>query len=259
MTDEASSSRNDEGPAGPYSAPQPEPLGYVYEDANTDYAYGPPVRDPYGRDVPYAPGPYSPGPYAQAPPGQTPYGPGPYAQAPYPQAPYLGAPPQSPLQQGAYGVPFYGQPTGPYALTPLGPTPLIEDPTAADAPRRGVGPVEAYKLFWKRAFTFTGRASLSEYWWVVGIHAAGVMGIAMVDTLRTNDVVALALALYVMAAVLPSIALGARRLHDTDNSGWLQILNFIPYLGSLVMMILMAQRPKESGRRYDAINQPRRF
>ncbi|NHB84394.1 DUF805 domain-containing protein [Tessaracoccus sp. HDW20] len=62
-----------------------------------------------------------------------------------------------------------------------------------------------------------------------------------------------------LAAIVPGIALGIRRLHDSDNSGWLQMINFVPYLGSFVMMFLMAQRPKEGGKRYDKINQGPRF
>ncbi|WP_237267961.1 DUF805 domain-containing protein [Tessaracoccus aquimaris] len=54
---------------------------------------------------------------------------------------------------------------------------------------------------------------------------------------------------------MPGIALGTRRLHDTDNSGLLQLINLVPWLGSIVMIILMAQGPKDAGKRYDKINQ----
>jgi uncharacterized membrane protein YhaH (DUF805 family) len=30
-----------------------------------------------------------------------------------------------------------------------------------------------------------------------------------------------------------------RRLHDQDKSGWLILLSFIPYIGGLILLVLM--------------------
>lgn len=167
-----------------------------------------------------------------------------------------------PPEQGAYGVPFYGQPTTPYppmVAQPFYGRPLLEDPTASDAPLRGAGPVEAYKRFWQRGVTFTGRASLSEFWWVTLIHSVGFGGFiastAIFADTRMSALVGLVGAIYMLAMFIPTIALSTRRLHDTGQSGLLQLLNLIPYLGGLITLILMAQGPKEVGKRYDRINQ----
>lgn len=218
-------------PARQQPAPQPEAVGYNYPDANGDYAYGPPAGPQFA---------------------QTPYGQPGYAQQQYAQ-------PQP--QQGAYGVPFYGQPQGQYlpAVTPFTQRPLINDPYAPDAPLLGASPLEAYRRFWTRGVTFTGRASRSEYWWPALIHGGGFLALMVLssatDGSSLSGLLAVVGVLAMLAALVPSIAVGARRLHDTDNSGWLQLLSMIPYLGSFVLMILMAQAPKPTGMRYDKVNQ----
>ena len=77
-----------------------------------------------------------------------------------------------PQQQAArfYQAPGYGpdQDHPAVRLAPL-PTwygrPIIDDPNGPDAPLKGANPVEAYVRFWRRGFTFSGRASRAEYWW----------------------------------------------------------------------------------------------
>ena len=60
--------------------------------------------------------------------------------------------------------------------------------------------------------------------------------------------------LFFLAALVPSIALGVRRLHDTDNSGLLHLLSLIPYAGVVVQAVLMAQPSSPNGMRYDKVN-----
>lgn len=173
-----------------------------------------------------------------------------YAYGPPPQQPY--AP-----QQGAYGVPFYGQPQNQYLAVPATylHRPLIDDPTADDAPLPGASALEAYKRFWMRGLTFTGRASRSEYWWPALFHGVGfILWMVMADSSNSDAMFAIG-GLAFLASLLPALALGIRRLHDTDNSGWLHLLSCIPYLGALAQVFLMAQPSKPNGMRYDKVNQ----
>ena len=73
-----------------------------------------------------------------------------------------------------------------------------------------------------------GRASRSEYWWFVLFStiaptAAGLLS----DTL--SGLVGLGL-------LVPSIAAGTRRLHDTGRSGWWQLLSFTG-IGFILLII----------------------
>ena len=48
-----------------------------------------------------------------------------------------------------------------------------------------------------------------------------------------------------VAAALPLLAAGARRLHDTNKSGWWQLLGLAPF-GVIVVFIVLAQESMPS-------------
>lgn len=43
--------------------------------------------------------------------------------------------------------------------------------------------------------------------------------------------------IYILGTIIPWIALTTRRLHDTNRSGWWQLISFVPYLGGIVLFI----------------------
>ena len=45
-------------------------------------------------------------------------------------------------------------------------------------------------------------------------------------------------------------AVGARRLHDTDRSGWWQLLFLVPVLGWIVLIVFWCQRGTEGPNRF---------
>ncbi len=87
---------------------------------------------------------------------------------------------------------------------------------------------------------FSGRASRSEYWWwfLFTFLASAATGIV-------NDTLS---ALFSLGVMLPSLAAGARRLHDTDRSGWLLLLWLIPLIGWIILIVWMVQDSKEPNR-----------
>jgi uncharacterized membrane protein YhaH (DUF805 family) len=87
--------------------------------------------------------------------------------------------------------------------------------------------------------TFSGRAHRPEYWWFV-LFALIVQAIAaMLDSALLghsgngggpiSGVASLAL-------LLPSLAVGARRLHDIGRSGWWLLIGLIPIIGTLILI-----------------------
>ena len=42
------------------------------------------------------------------------------------------------------------------------------------------------------------------------------------------------------ALLIPTIAVQVRRLHDQDRTGWLVLLTIIPYIGAVIVLVLMA-------------------
>ena len=97
---------------------------------------------------------------------------------------------------------------------------------------------ESIKTCFNKYAPFEGTASRSEYWWffLFLILASGFCGIFS-TTLQ---------AAFNLATFLPSLAVGARRLHDTDRSGWLQLLVLIPILGWIVLIVFWAQESRSN-------------
>jgi uncharacterized membrane protein YhaH (DUF805 family) len=210
-------------PSAPYS--QPSAPGYGQPNYQQP-TYGQPAPDPYG---------------------QPSYGQQPYTQQQYGQAPGYG-------QQYAGGL-------APYAA--------VYDTN----PRPSVSMVQAVKLWLKNWKNFSGRASRGEYWWValasviVGAVLGTIFMVALVavaaatngsDTAMSILLVAVwgVMALVSLAAVVPSLSLGIRRLHDTNQSGWLYLVSFIPSVGSIILLVLMTQASNPAGARFDDAAQP---
>ena len=96
---------------------------------------------------------------------------------------------------------------------------------------------------------FKGKASRSEYWWfflftaIVGVITGTLDVVIFPDFTETLGTGPLRL-LFNVAVITPGIAVGARRLHDTNRSGWWQLLYFT-VIGIPVVFILMALPSKE--------------
>ena len=85
---------------------------------------------------------------------------------------------------------------------------------------------------------FDGRAKRSEYWLFMLIHVIisiilGLIPLAL-DWFVVVEVV------YFLALLVPVLAVGARRLHDSGKSGWLQLILLIPLIGWIIVIVLMA-------------------
>lgn len=90
-----------------------------------------------------------------------------------------------------------------------------------------------------KSLEFTGRARRTEYWsfWLVSLlisvafaglkYGVGFLGNETLDHLLLNIG-----EFYSWAVWLPGLAVGARRMHDTDRSGWWQ---FVPIVGQLFL------------------------
>ncbi|NKW10729.1 DUF805 domain-containing protein [Ochrobactrum tritici] len=54
-----------------------------------------------------------------------------------------------------------------------------------------------------------------------------------------------------LAHLVPSIAVGVRRLHDTDRSGWWLLAVFVPLIGQLAVLIFMCLPSAPGRNRFD--------
>lgn len=106
-----------------------------------------------------------------------------------------------------------------------------------------------YKNAYKNYAEYKGRATQAEYWYFVLCHTlvtASLIILIAVGAENYSDFMAgaagISLGIYTLASIIPSIMISIRRLHDTGKSGWFNLFAFIPVVGGLLMIILLAQK-----------------
>jgi uncharacterized membrane protein YhaH (DUF805 family) len=117
---------------------------------------------------------------------------------------------------------------------------------------------EAVRRFWRKYTVFSGRASRAEFWWWWLTSLAVFLVLQLVPQVFTpngalfeNQVGAYLGILWVIVSLVGSLALGARRLHDVNMSGFWQFLHVLPFLGSLVLFVMFLLPPNPKGTRFD--------
>jgi uncharacterized membrane protein YhaH (DUF805 family) len=98
--------------------------------------------------------------------------------------------------------------------------------------------MNAYLTALSKYAVFQGRARRSEYWLFSLVNAL-IAAVLWVIALNSDSGVILYL-LYALAVLLPTMAVGARRLHDTNRSGWWQLLVIVPF-GAIVLLVFYCQ------------------
>lgn len=117
--------------------------------------------------------------------------------------------------------------------------------------------LEAVKSVFTNYANFRGRARRSEYWWwalayiiiviVLGFVERAVLGSGSADVASGDGGVSASFnagilsGLFMLASAIPYLAVGARRLHDIDRSGWWMLIAFIPLIGWLVLLYWYVQ------------------
>jgi uncharacterized membrane protein YhaH (DUF805 family) len=103
--------------------------------------------------------------------------------------------------------------------------------------------------------TFSGRAPRAEFWWfalfvLLGNLLFGALDGLFFGTAPDGQPVSLLGAVFSLAVLLPNIAVGVRRLHDRDMSGWWYLLILIPILGALVLLWFFVQKGTDGPNRF---------
>jgi len=92
---------------------------------------------------------------------------------------------------------------------------------------------------------FSGKASRQEYWMFVLFYLIIYIGLVVVESILGTAFLTL---LYSLGLFIPSISIATRRLHDTDRSGWWQLIVLIPIIGFVVLIVFLAQASKSPSR-----------
>ena len=112
-----------------------------------------------------------------------------------------------------------------------------------------MGFVEAVQTFFKRYADFNGRSSRSEYWWAyLGIILIAFV-VGLVSGLLGETIGGFIFLIFYLAILVPSIAIGVRRLHDLDKSGWFYLLALVP-LVSLILLVWFCMKGTDGPNRF---------
>lgn len=105
-------------------------------------------------------------------------------------------------------------------------------PCAGEPNNGRVGFGKAVALFFKNYVNFSGRASRSEYWWIVLFNVLLFLPLALLSFLFPlfGD-------LCTVALTIPQLSLSVRRLHDVGKSGAYWFMGLIPFAGGIILLV----------------------
>jgi len=118
---------------------------------------------------------------------------------------------------------------------------------------------------YRKYLTFGGRASRSEYWWwvlfillssIVVAIVEGTLGLGSGTVTQVEGGVSASYAggplsiIWALVNILPGIAVGVRRLHDTDRSGWWYLIALVPLVGAIVLLVFFCTRGTAGANRF---------
>ena len=106
----------------------------------------------------------------------------------------------------------------------------------------------------KKYAVFSGRSQRSEYWFYILIYMILYIVLSVIDAvlgLYSNHAqIGLLSGLLALVLFIPSIAVAARRLHDTGRTGWWQLIAFIPLIGIIVLIVFLASDSEPGTNKY---------
>lgn len=103
---------------------------------------------------------------------------------------------------------------------------------------------------------FNGRACRKEYW-MFTLFSSIINVVLFVLTSTFSDsmlgiIFSILTIIYALAMLVPSMAVIARRLHDTDHSGWFYFMILIPLAGPIIILITLCKEGTRGDNKYGA-------
>tara|TARA_Y100001958_G_C20903890_1_gene324873 strand:+ start:117 stop:488 length:372 start_codon:yes stop_codon:yes gene_type:complete len=98
------------------------------------------------------------------------------------------------------------------------------------------------KTCFSKYATFSGRASRSEFWWFALFGLVGGIVTTIIDVMilaYSSEAYGPTNIIFNVITFLPYLAVGARRLHDINRSGWWQLIT-LTLIGIILLIIWWA-------------------
>ena len=100
---------------------------------------------------------------------------------------------------------------------------------------------------------FAGRARRSEFWYFyLFTIVVGLVALTIDRVILNSGNIGVVGSLVSLLLLLPELAVGARRLHDTGRSGWWMLIGLIPLVGLIVLIVFFCQDSQPGPNRFGA-------
>ncbi len=96
----------------------------------------------------------------------------------------------------------------------------------------------------EKYFDFSGRARRAEFWSFFAIKIT-ILLLIFLSLLDPSGVAMMVSAIFPLAFLPPTLSLAARRFHDVGLSAWSLLAVFVPLVGLLVILVIVALFPSE--------------
>jgi uncharacterized membrane protein YhaH (DUF805 family) len=99
---------------------------------------------------------------------------------------------------------------------------------------------DLYSQPFRKFGTLSGRATRPEFWVFTLVSAIPVILLTILDVAlgwySEADGVGVLSGLFMLAILIPSVAVGVRRLHDGNRRGWWLLAHGIPFIGWIIAL-----------------------
>ncbi|GBU07802.1 inner membrane protein [Bacteroidales bacterium] len=120
--------------------------------------------------------------------------------------------------------------------------------------------ISTYLKVFKQFSDFDGRARRKEYWTFILTNTIGIFVVALIfgtlsgiaNSTTISSIGSYLVGLLYFVTLLPSIAVGIRRLHDKGRSGWMMLVIFIPMIGTIWFLVMMIDEGTKGPNQYGA-------
>jgi uncharacterized membrane protein YhaH (DUF805 family) len=100
---------------------------------------------------------------------------------------------------------------------------------------------ESIKFGFNNYATFQGRSRRSGYWYWTLFNAIVSAVFSILSSGQSDNFFGIIGSLAGLALLLPGLAYGVRRLHDTNRSGWNLLFALIPLIGAIILLVFFVQ------------------
>ncbi len=114
--------------------------------------------------------------------------------------------------------------------------------------------MDSFLAILQKYAAFDGRARRKEYWmFMLFIIIMSIVGIAIDSVAKLPELIegyGAVFTIFNLVVALPVCAISTRRLHDTNRSESVLLVIFIPIIGFIIYIILMARAGDPSANKY---------